>query len=139
MSMAELSQATRLTAAILLFALVTVETGGMYLVRVVRGDATSTPFQLSFARAGHAHAGVLLILSLVGLLYADAAGLDGSLGTVARSGIPLAALLMSAGFFLSSLGAGREEPNRFIFLVFLGGASLAAGLIALGVGLLLVD
>jgi hypothetical protein len=136
---AELSEVTRLTAAILLFALVTVETGGMYLLRVVRGDAPSTPFQLSFARAGHAHAGVLLILSLVGLLYADAAGLDGPLGTVARSGIPIAALLMSAGFFLSSLGAGREEPNRFIFLVFLGGASLAAGLIALAVGLLLVD
>jgi hypothetical protein len=31
------------------------------------------------------------------------------------------------------------EPNRFIFLLFLGGASLAAGLIALAVGLLLVD
>jgi hypothetical protein len=137
--MADLSEVTRLTAAILLLALVTVETGGLYLLRLVRGDAPSTPFQLSFARAGHAHAGVLLILSLVGLLYADAAGLDGPLGTVARSGIPIAALLMSAGFFLSSLGAGREEPNRFIFLVFLGGASLAAGLIALAVGLLLVD
>jgi hypothetical protein len=137
--MADLSEVTRLTAAILLFALVTVETGGLYLVRLVRGEAPSTPFQRSFARAGHAHAGVLLILSLVGLLYADAAGLDGSLGTVARSGTPVAALLMSAGFFLSSLGAGREEPNRFIVLVFLGAASLAAGLIALGAGLLLVD
>lgn len=135
--MAELSEATRLTAAILLFSLVTVETGGMYLIRLVRGDVPSTPFQLSFARAGHAHAGVLLILSLVGLLYADAAGLDGLLGVVARSGIPLAALLMSAGFFLASLGAGREKPNRFIVVVFIGGASLAAGLIALGVGLLL--
>jgi hypothetical protein len=137
--MAELSEATRQTAAILLFALVTVETGGMYLVRLVRGEAPATPFQLSFARAGHAHAGVLLILSLVGLLYADAAGLDGTLGTVARSGIPVAALLMSAGFFLSSLGAGREEPNRFILLVFVAAASLAAGLIALGIGLLVSD
>jgi hypothetical protein len=137
--MAELSEATRVTAAILLFALVTVETGGLYLVRVVRGAAPSTPFQRTFARAGHAHAGVLLVLSLVGLLYADAAGLESSLGTVARPGGPIAALLMSAGFFLSSLGAGREEPNRFIVLVFLGGASLAAGLIALGVGLMQVD
>jgi hypothetical protein len=31
--MAELSETTRLTAAILLFALVTVETGGLYLLR----------------------------------------------------------------------------------------------------------
>jgi hypothetical protein len=134
--MADLSETTRLTAAILLFALVTVETGGLYLLWVVRGAAPSTPFQLSFARAGHAHAGVLLVLSLVGLLYADHAGLGGALGTVARSGVPLAALLMSAGFFLSSLGAGREEPNRLILLVYVGGASLAAGLIALGIGLL---
>ncbi len=134
--MVDLSETTRLTAAILLFALVTVETGGLYLLRVVRGDAPATPFQLSFARAGHAHAGVLLILSLVGLVYADAVGLDGPLGTLARSGVPVAALLMSAGFFLSSLGQGRQEPNRFIVLVHVGGVSLAAGLIALGVGLL---
>lgn len=125
--MPELSEGTRLTAAILLFALVTVESGGMYLLRVVRGEVPSTPFQLAFARAGHAHAGVLLILSLVGLLYADAADLDGLLGTVARSGVPLAALLMSGGFFLSSLGVGRDEPNRSIVLVFVGAASLRRG------------
>lgn len=111
----------------------------MYLIRVVRGDEPSTPFQLAFARAGHAHAGVLLILSLITLLYADEAGLGGALGTVARTGIPAAALLMSAGFFASSSGKGRNEPNRFIALVYLGGTSLAAGLIALGVDLLLAD
>ncbi len=134
--MVELSEATRLTAAILVFSLVTVETGGLYLMRLTTGGMPSTPFQQSFARAGHAHAGVLLILSLVGLLYADVAGLDGLLGVVARSGVPVAALLMSAGFFLSSLGQGRERPNGFVVLVLIGGASLAAGLIALGVGLL---
>ena len=134
--MGELSEATRVTAAILLFALVTVETGGMYLIRVVRGSAALTPFQVAFARAGHAHAGVLLILSLVGLLYADAAGLDGALGTVARSAVPAAALLMSGGFFFSSLGAERTEPNRLIALVYLGAVLLAVGLVALGLGLL---
>jgi hypothetical protein len=134
--MAELSEATRTTAAILLFALVTVETGGMYLIRVVRGAAPATPFQVSFARAGHAHAGVLLILSLVGLLYADAAALEGVLGTVARSGAPAAALLMSGGFFFSSIGPDREAPNRWIVMVYLGAALLAAGLVALGLGLL---
>ncbi|MFA9445803.1 hypothetical protein [Egicoccus sp. AB-alg6-2] len=132
----ELTEATRVTAAILLFALVTVETGGMYLVRVVRGAAPATPFQLAFARAGHAHAGVLLVLSLVGLLYADAAGLDGGVGVVARSGVPAAALLMSGGFFFASMGAGRTQPNRLIVLVSLGAVALAAGLVALGVGLL---
>lgn len=131
-----ISEATRTTAAILLLALVTVETGGLYLVRLVRGAAEATPFQLAFARAGHAHAGVLLILGLVGLLFADAAALSGGWGAVARSGIPAAALLMPAGFFFSSMGRGRTSPNGLIALVYLGGASLAAGLTALGLGLL---
>ena len=133
----ELSEASRTTAAILLLALVTVETGGAYLVRVVRGSAPATPFQLAFARAGHAHAGVLLILALVALLYADAAGLDGGLGRLARSGIPVAALLMSGGFFFSSMGREVTAPNRLIVIVYAGAVSLAAGLIALGIGLLL--
>jgi hypothetical protein len=67
---------------------VTVETGGYYLTTVVRGDGDLTDFQLGFARAGHAHAGVLVILGLVGLLYADAAGLSGRTGYVARLLIP---------------------------------------------------
>ena len=134
--MAELSEATRITAAILLLGLVTVETGGAYLVKVVRGAAPATPFQLSFARAGHAHAGVLLILSLVALLYAEAAGLEGLLGFAGRSGIPAAALLMSGGFFFSSMGSEVTRPNRLIVLIYIGAACLMLGLLALAVGLL---
>ncbi|MBW3665001.1 MAG: hypothetical protein KY469_18045 [Actinobacteria bacterium] len=133
----ELSDGARTLAAILVLSLVTVETGGLYLVRLVRGAAPATPFQLRFARAGHAHAGVLLILSLVALLYAETVGLEtDALGLLARSGVPIAAILMPAGFFFSSLGKDVDEPNRAIVLVYAGGLILAAGLIALGVGLL---
>ena len=132
-----LSEATTKIAGILVIALVTVETGGLYLVSLVRGAAPASDLQLSFARAGHAHAGVLLILSLVGLLFADAVDLEGFVGTLARSGVPVAALLMPAGFFFSSMGRGRTSPNRWIALVYLGGISLAVGLLSLGVGLLL--
>lgn len=131
-----LSEATTRIAGILFIALVTVETGGLYLVKLVRGAAPATELQLSFARAGHAHAGVLLILSLIGLLYADAVALAGTWGTVARSGVPVAALLMPIGFFFSSMGEGRTSPNRLIALIYLGGVCLAAGLLALGIGLL---
>jgi hypothetical protein len=132
----EITEATRILAAILVLSLVTVESGGLYLLRLVRGGMPATPLQQSFARAGHAHAGVLLILSLVVLLFADAAGLEGPLGAVARTGPPLAALLMSAGFFLSTLGRDVVRPNRLVVLVYVGGAVLAAGLVALGIGLL---
>lgn len=132
----ELSHASRTTAAILLFSLVFVETGGLYLVRLVRGSAPATQFQVSFARAGHAHAGVLLILSLVALLYADAADLDGLVGWLGRSGVPVAALLMSGGFFLSSMGRDVTAPNRLIVMVYAGAVSLATGLSSLAIGLL---
>lgn len=131
-----ISDATAFTAGVLLLALVTIEFGGTYLLKIVRGDAPATPFQLAFARAGHAHAGVLVILALVCQLYVDAAGLEGIAGFLARDGVALAAIAMSAGFFFSSAGRGRSEPNRWIALVWIGAASLAAGVVALGIGLL---
>jgi hypothetical protein len=131
-----MSDTTRILAGILLLSLVTVETGGLYLVRLVQGAAPATPFQLGFARAGHAHAAVLLVLSLTALLYADAVHLTGLWGWLSRVGVPAAALLMPAGFFFSSVGSGRTSPNAFIALVYTGAIVLAAGLASLGVGLL---
>jgi hypothetical protein len=43
---------------------------------------------------------------------------------------------MSAGFFLSAAGKGVTEPNRFIVLLYVGIASLALGVVSLGIGLL---
>ena len=134
-----MSDESRVVAGILLLALVTVETGGLYMVRLVRGKADVTPFQLAFARAGHAHAGVLLILALVCQLLADAADLTGVWNWLARSGVAAAALLMPAGFFFSSMGRGRSQPNALIVMVFAGAVVLALGLASLGVGLLAAD
>jgi hypothetical protein len=132
-----ISPATLSTAGVLLLAIVAVESGGYYMLSLARGRRASTPFQVTFSRAGHAHAGVLVILALVSQLYVDAAGVSGALGFVAREGIPLAAILMPAGFFLSSAGSGRTRPNALIWLLYAGTVSLGAGVVALGVGLLI--
>jgi len=131
-----MSDETRILAGILLLSLVTVETGGLYMLKLWRSSEGVTDFQVGFARAGHAHAGVLLVLSLTALLYADAAGLSGVWSWVARSGVPAAAILMPAGFFTASMGQGRTKPNRLIALVFAGAVILALGLASLGIGLL---
>jgi hypothetical protein len=131
-----MSDTTRILAGILLLSLVTVETGGLYLVRLVQGAAPATPFQLGFARAGHAHAAILLMLSLIALLYADAVHLAGLWGWLSRIGVPVAALLMPAGFFFSSMGKDRTGPNALVALVYIGAIMLTAGLASLGVGLL---
>ena len=122
-------------AGVLLLTVVAIESGGYYMLSLWTRRNTKTPFQIGFARAGHAHAGVLVILSLVIQIYADAAGMSGVLGAIAREGVPAAAILMPAGFFLSSIGAGRTSPNGFIWLTIAGTVTLAAGVVALGFGL----
>jgi hypothetical protein len=132
----ELSNAARSTAGGLLLAIVAIEWGGTHMLRIVRGRVPVTDFQHAFARAGHAHAGVLVTLALVCQLFADAADLNGLVGAAARNGVPLAAILMPAGFFLSSMGRGAVRPNQFVLLLYAGVLSLAVGVLALGLGLL---
>ena len=136
MTTLQLSDESRILAGVILLTIVTIEVGGWFLTRVVRGEVAMTDFQRAFARAGHAHAGVLVILSLVVQVFADAAALEGFLAPVARNAVPLAAILMPAGFFFSSTGEGRTEPNRFVWLLYAGAISLGLGVTALGVGLL---
>jgi hypothetical protein len=131
-----LSTDSRTTAGILLLTIVAIEYGGWFMTRIVRGKVPMTDFQKSFARAGHAHAGVLVILGLLCQPFADAAHLHGFASSVAHGAVPLAAILMSAGFFVSSAGSGIQQPNKLIGLVWLGALSLAAGVVTLGIGLL---
>lgn len=131
-----LSSDSRSTAGVILLAILFVEYGGWFVLRVVRGRVPMTEFQKSFARAGHAHAGVLVTLALVGLILVDAADVSGVAAFLARNGIWAAAVLMPAGFFLSSAGRGVVRANRLIVLLYAGMASLALGVASLGIGLL---
>jgi hypothetical protein len=77
-----LSANSRSTAGVLL-TLVAVEYGGWFMPRVVRGRQPVTAFQQVFFRSGHAHAGVLVILTLVGQILIDATRLFGPLDQLA--------------------------------------------------------
>ncbi|MGH3999240.1 MAG: hypothetical protein ACRDTJ_17490 [Pseudonocardiaceae bacterium] len=132
-----LSADTRRTAGVILLTVLAIEWGGWYLLNVARGRVQRTPLQQRFERAGHAHAGVLVILALVGLLFADAAQMPRWLELPARNGIAAAAVLVPAGFFLSVIGSGVTRPSRLLVLVHLGMLSLGLGATALAVGLLI--
>jgi hypothetical protein len=132
----QLSDASRIIAGAILLTIVTIQFGGWFMTKIVRGDVPMTDFQKSFARAGHGHAGVLVILSLVGLLYVDQTSLTGVLLWLGRLGIPVAAILMSGGFFASSAGKGLTKPNQFIWVLWLGALCLAVGVVTLGLGLI---
>jgi hypothetical protein len=130
-----LTAEARSTAGVLLLTLVAVESGGWFMLRVVRGSRPATEFQKAFFRAGHAHAGVLVILSLIAQLLAGAAALTSTVALL-TNGVWVAAILMPAGFFLSAAGRERTQPNRLIVLLYAGVVALAVGVVSLGLGLL---
>ena len=132
----ELGTATTTTAGTLLITIAAVEYGGVFMLGIHRGRRQFTDFQKASFRAGHAHAGVLVILSLVAMLYTDSLDLSGMTRLGARSAIPLAAILMPAGFFFSAMGQSRTSPNWLLVLVYLGALSLGIGVVTLGVTLI---
>ncbi|UFU05168.1 hypothetical protein [Ruania halotolerans] len=134
--MLTLSTDAQTTAGIVLLAAVTVTSGGAFLARVASGRVPATEFQRSFYRAGHGHAGILIVFGLVCLLLAESTALTGFWLWLARSGVLVAAIMMPAGFFLSALGEGRTSPNRWVGLLVAGAVPLVAGLVTLAVGLL---
>jgi hypothetical protein len=58
----------RVFPIVLWVSLPTVMYGGYALLRFITANSKLSPFQLTFFRAGHAHAGVLLV---AGLVYYD--------------------------------------------------------------------
>jgi hypothetical protein len=133
-----MSTASRRLAGLLLILVPTVVLGGASLLTMIVSNAPGyldNQIRQDLWRAGHAHAGVLLILSLVMLRYVDEANLSERWRWVARSGVPLAAILMPTAFFLSVASPEATEPNALIFLAPVGGLLLVAGVLTLGIGL----
>jgi hypothetical protein len=136
-----MTRESRRLAGVLLIVLPTVMYGGVTLLMMLIGDPEymANPLRQNLWRAGHAHAGVLLVLALVALRYVDEASLPARLRSIARSFIPLAAILMPAGFFLSMVSPSATAPSGLIALTYLGAVVLAIGVVTLGVGLLRSD
>ncbi len=132
-----MSRESRLTAGVFIILLPTVVYGGTSILSLLVGDSGYADNELrqDLWRAGHAHAGVLLVLSLVTLRYVDEARLSERMKTVARHSVPASAVLLPAAFFLSVLSPEATEPNAMIYLAYLGAVSLAIGLLIIGVGL----
>ena len=129
---------SRRAAGILLIVLPTVIFGGVSVLSLLIGPASGymdNPLRQNLWRAGHAHAGVFLILSLVALRYVDEAVLSANSKDFVRWGIPSAAILLPLAFFLSVARPSATHPNALIYLAYVGAVVLAAALITLGIGL----
>jgi hypothetical protein len=130
---------SRRHAGVLLIVLPAVIFGGVSLLSLLispQSGYMENPLRQNLWRAGHAHAGVLLILALVALRYVDEANLSDRAKELVRWLIPSAAILLPVAYFLSVLPADATQPNALIYLAYVGAVALTAGLIILGVGLL---
>ncbi|MBD8023653.1 hypothetical protein [Microbacterium gallinarum] len=109
--------------------------GGTFLLRIATGGLPFNGLQKAFFRAGHAHAGVLVLLGLVCILLLSASGAAPG-WRWAGVGVLAGAILIPAGFFLSVLGREPERPGRAIALLWVGVVVLAASLLAVGVAVI---
>lgn len=133
-----LSDDAKLVSGITLLAVPTIMYGGITLLGfLTQGVAGSTPSELvlnemqwGLWRAGHAHAGVWVILSLVMQMLIDSTRLSAPMMWLARISAPLAAIAVSGGFFGVAFFPG------FRWLLYFGGLSLFVALVLTGVGLL---
>lgn len=133
-----LSRDARLIAGITLITVPSIMYGGLVLLGllttgtagIVPGDLQLNDIQWALFRAGHAHAGVWVILSLVIQVLLDSATLSAGLVWAARIGAPLAAIAISGGFF------GLAFAPAFRALIYLGAVVLAFTVVTTGVGLL---
>lgn len=129
----------RLMSGIILITVPTIQYGGYFLLTSLMSKQSGymdNPLRQNFFRAGHAHAGVIVILSLVCQILADAAVLPPGAVWFVRVGVPLSAILISAGFFFSVLPPAATEAGGAVALIYLGALVLAASVITLGIGLL---
>src|SRR4029450_1854875 len=85
------------------------------------------PVRQNLWRAGHAHAGVLGILTLVGLLLVGRGGLSNGGRWLVRYTLVAGPILMPLGFFLSIASPRAQHPNQLIYRVPLGGRSARRG------------
>ncbi len=136
--MIQISNHTRLICGIILITVPTIEFGGTFLLRMLRtreAGYMDNPLRQNLFRAGHAHAGVIVILSLICEVLTDSIILSAPLESIVQIGVPATAVQIPAGFFFSVVSPKADRPNGAIQLVYWGALLLAVSVLILGVGL----
>jgi len=134
-----MTREARLISGIILVIVPTIQYGGYFLLTSLMSKTSGymeNALRQNFFRAGHAHAGVIVILSLVCQIVADSAALPSPLVWFARIGVPFSAVLISAGFFFSMPLPAATEANGTVRLIYVGAVILAISVIMLGIGLI---
>jgi hypothetical protein len=115
----------------------TVMYGGFSLLQfLTRLPGRLSDWQLGMFRAGHAHAGVLLLMTLLYEYFIQQTPYSATLQVLFSLVVVVGVLLQSGGFFLHMAMGGADRASVGTRLTMLGALLLALGVIALVVGLI---
>jgi hypothetical protein len=134
-----MSDETRIMVGLAFISLPTIAFGGHFLLSILKraaGTEGITETQRDYFRAGHAHAGVLVLLGIVGQLFLDESKLDGAVVWALRIGLIAAPLLISGGFFGGAPRTTRGAAGPLVRLVTAGAVVLSLSTIGVGISLL---
>ena len=123
----------KLFTVIALVSLPTVMFGGYSLLRLSAMQKL-TPFQHGYFKAGHAHAGVLLVLSLVTLNLLGGTDLGRGMRWLVCLLLLVGVLAQSGGMFVHAFFGRAGQWSRGNTLSVTGASLLAAALIIVAVG-----
>ena len=125
----------RIFSIIAWIAIPTVMYGGYALLGyLTQGELT--PFQQTFFRAGHAHAGVLLLMSLLYHTYMEQTKLSTTTKRVSAIIVLVGILAQSGGFFLHLAIGQPGAPSLGTTITSLGAALLVISILILVYGLI---
>lgn len=135
-----MSDASRWMVAIAFISLPTIAFGGYFLLAILKkqvGTENISPVQREYFRAGHAHAGVLVSLSIIGQLVLDYSLFNDTLVWAMRIGLFVAPLLISGGFFGGAPRTAEGNPGGLVKLIPLGAAVMSVSTLVIGLSLIL--
>jgi hypothetical protein len=115
----------------------TVMFGGYSLLKLLNRGNVLTPFQVTWFRAGHAHAGILLIMALSYYAFMDVTLLPLALKHAACAVFSAGILAQSGGFFIHMLVGQPKQASIGTAVTIVGALLLTVGIAVLVYGLII--
>lgn len=135
-----MSDATRWMVAIAFVSLPTIAFGGYFLLSILKKQAGTegiSSIQREYFKAGHAHAGVLVLLGIIGQIVLDYSRFNETAVSAIRGGLFIAPLLISGGFFGGAPKSPEGKPGNLVKLIPIGAIVLSISTLGVGLSLLI--
>lgn len=135
-----MSDATRWMVAIAFLSLPTIAFGGYFLLSILKRQAGTegiSSIQREYFKAGHAHAGALVLLGIIGQLVLDYSRFNEVAVWAMRGGLFIAPLLISGGSFGGAPKSSDAQPGNLVKLIPIGAIVLSISTLGVGLSLLI--